>query len=298
MKLRQLQCFRAVMLHKTMTRAAEAIGTSQPGASNLIATLEHEIGFKLFERKSGRLFPTPEAGYLIEVAERVVNDLELAERTASQIKEGKFGSLTIAALPGYGMTVLPRVLSTMRKGRPGVKFAIHTRSSQVVRTMFPSQQFDVAIVEPPIDQIASDHEAFRFECVCVLPDGHPLAVKKTICPRDLADEPFVSLYQGHTSTDQLSAAFAAAGVPWDPIAETQFFATNCELAALGTGVSVVDPITAEHFAGSDLVARSFSPSITHEVVLMFAPDKVPSVVAQDFARTLREVLAPYTVRSE
>ena len=62
MRLRQLVCFKAVMMAGTMTAAAKQLHTSQPGVSNLIASLENEIGFKLFDRQRGRLVPTAEAG--------------------------------------------------------------------------------------------------------------------------------------------------------------------------------------------------------------------------------------------
>ena len=57
MQLRQLDCFRALMITGTMTRAAEQLSISQPAVSNIIAALEHEIGFSLFTRRAGRLEP-------------------------------------------------------------------------------------------------------------------------------------------------------------------------------------------------------------------------------------------------
>ena len=48
-----------------MTQAAEMLDIAQPSASSLIANLEHELGFKLFQRIKGRLIATPEAHTLL-----------------------------------------------------------------------------------------------------------------------------------------------------------------------------------------------------------------------------------------
>lgn len=58
MNFKQVEAFRAVMLSGSMTAAAEALHTSQPNISRLIAQLERLNGFSLFERIGSRLVPT------------------------------------------------------------------------------------------------------------------------------------------------------------------------------------------------------------------------------------------------
>ena len=293
MNLRQLEFFRAVMIHGTMTRAAEVLGSSQPSVSNQIATLEHQIGFKLFERTKGRLRPTPEAGHFFEVINRIITDLDDAKRTAEHIRDGKLGTLVVATLPGFGLTVLPRVLSRLGARRPKARFVILTRSSEVVRTMFPAQQFDVAVVEHPINNPAVSYESLRFECVCVLPSDHALAKHAVLTPKELDGEPFIALFREHGTTHQLARAFAAEGAKWNVFAETQFFATNCEFVGYGAGVSVVDPITARHYETEALVIRPFEPKIYHEVALVFPLDRPRSRLVDEFVRIFRETIDPY-----
>ena len=60
-RFRQYQAFHAIIETGTVTGAAEALGISQPGVSNLIAQLERQTKLTLFERARGRLVPTPEA---------------------------------------------------------------------------------------------------------------------------------------------------------------------------------------------------------------------------------------------
>jgi len=293
MKLRQLECFKEVMAAGTMTAAASRLGTSQPGVSNLIASLEHEIGFKLFAREKGRLIPTPEAGFFYQAVEQIISGVADARRTAKQIAEGKHGSLTVATLPGFGLTILPPVISRLRKERPGVRFKLLTRSTDTVRSMIPAQQCDVAIVETPVDVMTGDTEILRLECVAILPAGHPLAENDVLTPKLLAVEPIVALYPDHPTTQQMERAFFASGVSWAPAVESRFFMTNCELVATGAGIAVIDPVTADRHDRKAIVIRKFRPKIVHEVAITFPDIGARSRLAQDFVACMKEELLPY-----
>lgn len=60
MNLKQLRAFREVMLTRSVSEAARSLYRTQPTISALIAGLEDEIGYKLFERRGRRLHPLPE----------------------------------------------------------------------------------------------------------------------------------------------------------------------------------------------------------------------------------------------
>ena len=49
LRFRQLQAFHAIIQTGTVVGAAEMLGISQPGVSNLISQLERQTGLKLFE---------------------------------------------------------------------------------------------------------------------------------------------------------------------------------------------------------------------------------------------------------
>lgn len=72
LRFRQLQAFHAIVETGTVTGAAVLLGISQPGISNLLAQLEHQTRFKLFERVRGRLITTPEANMLYHEIDTVV----------------------------------------------------------------------------------------------------------------------------------------------------------------------------------------------------------------------------------
>nr|WP_272209655.1 LysR family transcriptional regulator [Marinicella sp. W31]MDC2875474.1 LysR family transcriptional regulator [Marinicella sp. W31] len=59
-KMRQLEAFRAVVKLASVSGAARTLGLSQPTVSNLITSLEAELGVQLFQRVKKRLVPTTE----------------------------------------------------------------------------------------------------------------------------------------------------------------------------------------------------------------------------------------------
>jgi DNA-binding transcriptional LysR family regulator len=290
MRLKQLECFRALMLHGTMTRAAELLGMSQPGISAMIANLERATGLALFVRRGGRLQPTPEGKLFYVEAARALEAVENAARVAGEIRTGRRGHLAIAAYPSISISLLPRLLSQFAQSRPELQIKIITRNSATVRDLMSMQQFDIAVAELPLDYPTSHMEVFSYECVCMLPTTHPLAKLKQITPKDLDGAPFVTLFRGDPIYQQLASAFSGYGARWNVVAETEFFASACQLVAAGRGIGVVDPVVSRPFT-EQLVLRPFIPAITYQIAILFPINEELSQIAREFVDVLRKRLS-------
>ena len=290
MRLRQLECFRALILHGTMTRTAELLGMSQPAVSTTIAGLERATGLKLFVRRGGRLQPTPEARLFYIEAARALEAVENTARIAGEIRSGQRGYLAITAYPSISISLLPRALSQFLEKRPGLKIKIITRNSGAVRELMSTQQFDVAIAELPLDYPTSHMEVFSYECLCMVPKAHPLAKLRQITPNDLDGVPFVTLFRGDPIYQQLASAFSEYGARWNVVAETEFFATACEFVSAGRGIGVVDPVVSRPFSAG-LVTRPFKPAISYQIAILYPTHEELSQVARDFVALLRARLS-------
>lgn len=273
----------------TLTSAAELIGTSQPGASSLITALEHQLGFPLFLREKKRLLPTQEARHFLPIAERLVNDMEDARKAALLISEGRYGELTIATLPGLSLNILPVAIRDFRKQSPDTRVKISTRTTEAVRRMIPNQQCDVAIVETPIDPGYGDVTLMSMDCVAILPAHHPIAGLDVVTPRDLRDEPIISLFREHPTSIQLETAFISQGCAFFPVVEARLFATCCEMVSNDGGVAVVDTASAKRYASSNIVIRPFRPTIRFEFALVLPKQPEPSRAARAFAEIFASV---------
>lgn len=293
MNFRQLQAFKAVMNEGTLTQAAEVMAVTQPAISSLIANLQQSVGFPLFKRHKSRIHPTPEAQRFYEEVEKVLSAVETATRSAKVIRDLDLGYLRIASMPGLSLVFLPRVVARFVENRPGVMVALQTRSSVQVIQWIGAQLYDLGLAELPVDDPAVDVESFSMDCVCVLPEDHPLTAHKVITPSLLDGVPFISLSRDHMTHFRLKEAFEAAKIVWQPRFECQLFAPACSLVAAGAGVSVIDPVTAADYEGRGIVVRPFEPRIPFDIGILYPGMRPGSRLAREFSALLKVSLASF-----
>lgn len=262
MNLRQLEAFRAVILGQTVTRAAEMLHISQPAATRLIASLEEDIGFNLFDRVKGRLQPTAEAMTLYQEVQRSLLGVERIARTAQDIRNLKRGSLHIACAPAMGLSFLPRAIAAFMADHGEVQISLVVHSSREVVDLVVGQRCDLGLIVLPNTYPSPRAEKLlATRMVCALPTGHRLLDHATIRPEDLQGEPFISYPQSIASRQQIDAIFAAHGVERQLRLETQLSLPMCAFVEQGLGVALVDAISAVEYRGDGIIFKAFEPAI-------------------------------------
>jgi DNA-binding transcriptional LysR family regulator len=118
---------------------------------------------------------------------------------------------------------------------------------------------------------------------------HPLALKQVITPRDLDGAPFVTLFRGDPIYQQLAIAFSQYEARWNIVAETEYFATACELVSAGCGVGVIDPVVSTPFT-ANIVKRKFVPLIEYRIAILHPSTDARSQIVEDFLELLRSHL--------
>jgi DNA-binding transcriptional LysR family regulator len=285
--IRQLQTFREVMRSGSISEASRTLLRTQPAVSTMISNIEKELGFSLFVREHGKLTPSPEAHYLLEQAEDVLDRMVSTVRTMSEFRTLDRGSLRIACHPASSGFFLPRVLAEFLKDRPNVKADLMMRASHVVEDLVASQQFDIGLAETPHPRGSIKIEAFELECVIALPALDPLAKSETLTPVDLADYPMATLFDDHPVTVATRSAFTQYGAPLNKRFVLRTFLPALQLVGAGLCGAVVDRITAATSPAPGVVYRSFNPSITSSVALLIPAHRPASVLTLTFIDQLR-----------
>lgn len=291
---RQLEAFRAVMLSGTTVRAAEMLHITQPAVSRHLNSLELDVGFPLFERRQGRLYPTVEGEFLFSEVQNTFAGLGRLRRVAEDIRLLRRGHLRLVVPTPLARWLLPQALAEFRASHPEVTVTLDIAVRRELKNRVDAQQFDLAFATLPFDYSSADISPLvKVSGVCVLPSGHKLAKRKVVRARDLADAPFISLSQDTLARFEIDMAFEDASVHRNLAIETQTASSVCELVAAGLGVSVVDPFTANSFAKLGIQVRPFQPAITYEYGVLYPAQRPLSQIAEVFAAIVRDCADKY-----
>jgi DNA-binding transcriptional LysR family regulator len=272
---RQVEAFRAVMLTGGITSAAQLMSVTQPAVSRLIRDLQVAVNLPLFERVGTRLLPTSEALSLSHEVERSFVGLERIVQTAADLRSRRAGSLRIAAYPALATSFLPRVVADFLKDRPKLHISVHGLGSRIVLDQVGSGQCDIGFVSDVLEfPNVTSQSVGGLTAVAAVPADHRLARRAVLTPKDFRGERFIGLGQYILLRHRIDHAFAAHRVE-------------------RTGVSIVDPLTAEEYKARNVAIRPFSPRIAIEFKVLYPAQRTPSGVALEFIAVFRRALAVF-----
>ncbi|APE31138.1 LysR family transcriptional regulator [Halomonas aestuarii] len=289
---RQIEAFRAVMISGTTSGAADILCVSQPAISRLLADFEDTVGVTMFERRRRRLHPTPEARFFFEEVERAFVSLEHLSRAAEELREFHLGALRIASMPAASVEFLPALADRFGQAHPGVSVTLQVRSTQQVVDLVASQQFDLGVISGiALDDPAVEERTLAdSRLVCALPPGHPLSEHEVVRPGDLEGEVFVSLGSEQSIRHTIDGVFNNAGVKRQLLIDTQLHYAACAFVLAGSGVSLVDPLTAWHYRRLGLVVKRFEPRVAYRYSVIFPRQRGQSGLTRSFLKSLDKAL--------
>lgn len=297
-RFRQYQAFHAIIETGTVTGAAEALGISQPGISNLIAQLERQTRLKLFERQRGRLVPTPEASVLFQEVDTVVRGLDHVTQAVIDLQNQKAGQLQVASSHAMAFGFIPGEIARFLKGRPELTIAFQSQYSSKIQEWVAAGLFEIGVCEAPLRHDGLDRRDMSFAVQCVVPEGSPLVDFEVLTPARLSDEPFIVMGADHMITARTREAFQAEAARLRIRGHTDLFRNALNLVKQGLGVALVDPFTLSSDDGQGYVVRPFAPVILLDMMVVTARGRPLSSLGHEFLAMLEMRLVEMAWRPE
>jgi len=198
-----------------VSEAAEALFTSQPGVSKQIRQLESELGVEIFVRHGKRLVAVTEPGRaILEIAERMLRDVDNLQQVGDEFANEAVGSLSIATTHTQARYVLPRVVRDFMRRYPEVKLSLHQGSPRQVCEMVLDGSADIAIAT---EAIADYEELVMLPCYqwnrCVIATArHPILQAAPLTLEAIARHPLITYDDAFTARSVINKAFLGRGL--------------------------------------------------------------------------------------
>jgi DNA-binding transcriptional LysR family regulator len=123
-RMHEIEVFIAVAEAGSFAGAARRLHLSPPAVTRAIAALEDRLGARVFQRTTRNVTITDIGARFLEVARRVLSDLEAAEREAMGETTVPQGHLTLTASVTFGRSALAPVVGAFLAGHPRVSVSV------------------------------------------------------------------------------------------------------------------------------------------------------------------------------
>ena len=295
MNLIGLRCLvQIVDANLSITAASEALHLSQPCVSRHLKQVEDALGFRVFARRGRSLTDVTHAGLqAIEVARRVVRDVDGLRSFAANARGELAGEIAIAAPQTYALYVLPPLLGRLRELYPGLSLSLLTLGEGERVRPTEHCRCDIVLVSTAGHEAPPDGNVvplFRWRRKVIVPREHPLARQRTpVTLQQLAACPLITYEASRRPGSSLRRVFAAAGLQPNFSCSAHDTDTLKAYARAGLGVGLVAELSLGPADRRQFAVLAVDPAVPDCTAWAFLPE---GRVMRDPTLDLVRMLAP------
>ncbi|MEU4346093.1 LysR family transcriptional regulator [Streptomyces sp. NPDC023838] len=243
MNERQLQILRELGELGSVTATAEALLMTPSAVSQQLRLLQRSIPVPLTERDGRRLVLTDAGNALAAAAIEVETALARARHTIEEFIDRPDAGVSLAAFHSAAAAFFPLLLRARTgPGHPHLSLA----DEDVAQEHFPrlTRDYDLVLAHrldqaPRWPASVAASTLLREPLDIALPADHPLAAKRRLTPRDVADQPWITVHDGFPLMATIDAIATAANRRLDIVHRINEFTVVAEAVAAGGGLALM-----------------------------------------------------------
>ncbi|HEV8015803.1 MAG TPA: LysR family transcriptional regulator [Stellaceae bacterium] len=177
--LNLLVVFDAVMQERSVTRAGEKIGLSQPAMSHALNRLRYMLKDQLFIRTPEGMIPTPRAEQLADPLRRALSDMQIALEPETFSPGEAHRQFTIAVNNYAAVVLTPPLIAASANAAPFVQLDIRPSGTLSVFDLLDRGELDLAVgyFDAPGERFGVK-TLLEDRFVVAMREGHPGARQK------------------------------------------------------------------------------------------------------------------------
>lgn len=304
LSLRSLRYFVAAAETGSITAAAARVHVSQPSVSEAIARLEADLGVQLFLRRQSRglALTVPGDRFLVQ-ARNLLSHADEVERFADHMGDLLSGEVRVGCFVTLAPFVLPALLAGFARAYPGISVSFEEANQLELLERLREGRCELAMT-----YAYGLGEEFASEVLAELPPhvvlaaDDPLARRRSISLRELADAPMVLLDLPHTR-DYFLSLFRSARIEPRIAHRAHTYETVRGLVARGLGFTILNAIPRQSltYDGGRVVAVPIAEELPKTLAVSLRAKKLmprPTVTAfAEFTRSFFSDTWPQIIES-
>lgn len=282
--------FYYVAKYENFTKAANAIGSSQPNVTRAMNNLEQQLNCTLFVRSNRGIRLTPEGEMLKKRVSTAMAQLSEAEEELSDTTSLIKGSISIGVSETALNIFLLEKLKKFHKDFPGIRLKIYNHSTPQAIDSVKSGETDFAVVTTPAEV------APPLKTIMLMPFNEVLvggltfkALEKVLLTfEDLMNYPFICLSKETATYKYIHELFLKKGLEFNPdievaTADLLFPMVKCEL-----GLSFVPYLmTKDSIENKEIIPIQMKEKMPErQVCLVYDADRPLNAAAREFKAIL------------
>lgn len=290
--IRQYEAFLAIADLRSIAASAQRLGLTSSAVSQLLAQLEAELGFRLFDRTTRTVNLSAAGQDFLSSAESVLRHVRAAEQSMDDIRNRAAGIVRVGAPLVLASTALPAAIAEYALAKPKVVVRICDTTVEQLVDRVASGDVDIAIGpdRPGGNRVRSD-AAFLSPWVMWCAPSHPLNKLPRVSWQNLRNVPIVATGRDH----EWGVVQMFADLPADariiPVDVVNNVTTAFGLAAQGRVVTLAPAYVAPLAKTFGLVMRRIvDPETIREVCIYRPVERALSPSAEGFSEFMLQWL--------
>lgn len=285
MDTRKYEALQSVVSLGRFSKAAERMGYTQSAMSQIIASLEADLGLTLVERQRSGCRLTIEGEELFPLIERVLHAQRAVQERADEIRGLDVGEVRMGTIASISAHWLPPLIREFEQDHPNVRFVIHQGDYSLIPQWIREGKVDFGFVNPAGVEGLAMRTLKTGAMSVVLPKGHPLAELTDVPLEELAREPFILLEEG--GYYEPLEAFARAGCEPNIKYTIHDDYSIMAMVAQGLGVTVLADLIMRK-CPYELEVRPTVPRVERTVAVAYKSEGELPMAARRFIALLEE----------
>jgi DNA-binding transcriptional LysR family regulator len=240
MNLETLSLYCEVIRSGSFSLGAAAHHISQSAASQAVRQLEVELGATLIDRTKRPFMVTPEGRKFFEACQELLEGFEKAKGEITQQRELLGGVVRVAVIYSVGLQDMGFYTQQFNTHYPSAKIRMAFLHPHEVVEAVINDETDIGILSFPTTHRSLKVIPWHDEpMVFVCHRSHPLAKKKLLTAKDLAEEKFIAFEKNLAIRKAIDRALRQRGVRPETAMEFDNIETIKQAITIQSGVSIL-----------------------------------------------------------